>query len=48
MKRWGSRTDIFSLEDFYDSIVSTFEDNVNNPWVDETLDWWNKYIIGLD
>jgi hypothetical protein len=41
MRRWGSRADLFSIEDFYNNIVSTFEDNVDDPWVVETLDWWN-------
>jgi len=42
MKRWGSSNGLFYLDEFYDNIVSIFEDNADSPWVEETLEWWNK------
>jgi hypothetical protein len=32
----------FYLDDFYDNIVSMFEDNADDPWAKETLEWWDK------
>jgi hypothetical protein len=41
MKRWKSSDGIFYLDDFYDAIVSIFEDNAESSWAKETLEWWN-------
>lgn len=42
IKQWGWKVKLFYLNDFYDNIVSTFQDNAESPWVQETLEWWNK------
>ena len=42
MNRWGACNGLFYLDSFYDNIVSIFEDNADSPWVEETLEWWNK------
>jgi hypothetical protein len=42
MKYWGRSANLFYFYDFYDYIVSMFEDNAHTPWVKETLGWWNE------
>jgi hypothetical protein len=42
MSQWASCDNIFNLQLFYDSIVTTFEKNPQDPWVIETLEWWNE------
>jgi hypothetical protein len=42
MKRWGSSDGLFYLDEFYDSVVSIFEDNAGSSWAEETLEWWNQ------
>ncbi|KAF8800022.1 hypothetical protein BYT27DRAFT_7119084 [Phlegmacium glaucopus] len=29
---------------FYQNIVKMFEEDLDDPWVKETLAWWNEYI----
>lgn len=43
MKRWSSYDNSFHLDEFYDNIVSMFEDNADSQWVVDTLKWWNEY-----
>ena len=38
-KKWGSVAGNFYLDDFYDNIVSMFEDNADDAWAEETLEW---------
>jgi hypothetical protein len=45
MDQWNSTHDLFDLHDFYNTIVATFEMNPDDPWVVETLEWWNEYVI---
>jgi hypothetical protein len=47
MKRWGSSNDLFYLDEFYDGIVTMFEQNAESLWVEETLKWWNEYAFYL-
>lgn len=42
MKQWGPSANLFFLDEFYNYIVSIFEDNADTPWVKETLGWWNE------
>jgi len=42
MSQWGSYDDLFNLQDFYTTIVMMFEQDPNDPWVIETLEWWNE------
>lgn len=42
MKQWGPLATLFYLDEFYENIMSMFEDNVDTPWAKETLEWWNK------
>ena len=42
MKQWGPSADLFHLDEFYEDIVSMFEDNIDDPWVKGTLQWWNE------
>jgi hypothetical protein len=39
---WDQRDLNFNYRHFYESIVAVFEDNLELPWVEETLKWWNK------
>ncbi len=45
MSQWSSSHDLFNLEEFYDTIVATFEKDPKDPWVVETLEWWNEYVV---
>lgn len=45
MKRWSLSDNLFFLDEFYDNIVSMFEDNVESAWVEETLEWWNRHVF---
>jgi hypothetical protein len=42
MSQWASYDKVFNLEEFYDSIVMTFETDPEDPWVIDTLKWWNE------
>jgi hypothetical protein len=42
MTRWKASDGLFHLDDFYDDIVSIFEDNADSSWANETLEWWNE------
>jgi hypothetical protein len=42
MKRWKPSDGLFHLDEFYEDIVSIFEDNAGSLWANETLEWWNK------
>jgi hypothetical protein len=42
MKRWKSADGLFHLDQFYEDIVSIFDDNPSTPWAAETLEWWNR------
>jgi len=44
MPKWGNADNQFRLDTLYDDIVSMFEENADNPWVEETLSWWNAYV----
>jgi len=42
MSQWASFDKVFNLEELYDTIVMMFEKGVEDPWVIDTLDWWNE------
>jgi hypothetical protein len=42
MTHWKVSDGLFHLDDFYNGIVSIFEDNAGSAWALETLEWWNK------
>jgi len=42
MSQWASFDKVFNLEEFYDTIVMMFEKDVEDPWVIDTLVWWNE------
>jgi len=41
MSQWSSYDGLFNLEEFYTTIVTMFEKNMDDPWVADTLAWWN-------
>jgi hypothetical protein len=41
---WGVMWHQFHLPSFYYTIVSLFEDDPTDPWVVDTLKFWNKYV----
>jgi hypothetical protein len=41
MESWSTEDDSFKVADFYNSIVELFDD-VDDPWVIDTLAWWDK------
>jgi hypothetical protein len=43
-EEWGLGDNTFSYKAFYDNIITLFEDDLEDPWVIETLEWWNKCI----
>ncbi len=42
MGQWGSYDGVFDLEALYSTIVTMFESDQDDPWVVETLEWWNE------
>ena len=42
MAQWGSSDNLFNVQLFYDAIVEMFERDPNDPWVVDTLEWWNE------
>ena len=44
MSQWKSNDNLFSLQGFYDNIVALFERDPQDPWVIDTLQWWNGYV----
>lgn len=44
MTQWNLSNDLFDLHDFYNTIVATFERDPDDPWVAESLEWWNEYV----
>jgi len=42
MAAWGPLNKRFRLDEFYDDIVSMFEENAKSSWVKETLAWWKE------
>ena len=50
MKSWDKVDDDgFDYQVFFDTIMSLFRDeeglDSKDPWVRETLSWWNKYVL---
>lgn len=45
MTQWKSYDNLFSLQRFYDSIVALFELDPQDPWVIDTLEWWDGYVL---
>ena len=43
-KEWGFIDNPFSYKAFYKNIVMLFKDDLEDPWVIETLEWWNECI----
>jgi hypothetical protein len=42
MSQWGSYDGVFDLEALYSTVVTMFESDPGEPWVVETLEWWNE------
>jgi hypothetical protein len=42
MSQWSSSDNLFNLQLFYDNIVAMFEEDPEDPWIIETLKWWNE------
>ena len=42
MSQWGSSDNLFNLQLFYDAIVEMFKRDPDDPWVLDTLEWWNE------
>jgi hypothetical protein len=47
MSQWASCDNLFNLQLFYDNIVATFEKNPQDPWVVESLEWWNELVLSF-
>jgi hypothetical protein len=45
MSQWKSNDNLFSLHGFYNNIVALFEQDPQDPWVIDTLEWWNGYVL---
>jgi hypothetical protein len=41
-EQWSAVDGEFKMEQFYDLITDLFERDPNDPWVVETLAFWNK------
>ncbi|KAG6825294.1 hypothetical protein H0H92_004132, partial [Tricholoma furcatifolium] len=47
VEAWNSCDGPFDYEMFYFNMVAIFEDEPENPWVVETLKWWNQQLPDL-
>ncbi len=43
-EEWGFIDNPFNYEAFYKNIVTLFEDDPEDQWVIETLEWWNECV----
>jgi len=43
-EEWGFIDNPFNYEAFYKNIVTIFEDDPEDPWVIDTLEWWNECV----
>jgi hypothetical protein len=41
---WRLDDGLFIKEDFFNMVVALFEQDPEDLWCVETLDWWNKYV----
>ncbi|KAG6839305.1 hypothetical protein C0991_004023, partial [Blastosporella zonata] len=46
-EEWCSEDGKFNLWRLFENIVPVFEDNPDNPWVVETLQWWDRNVPDL-
>ncbi|KAJ7582252.1 hypothetical protein C8J56DRAFT_895050 [Mycena floridula] len=44
MSEWGMEDGLFEMDQFYENIVALCDD-MDDPWVQETLEWWNDQIF---
>lgn len=47
MSQWKSYDNLFSLQRFYDNIIALFELDPQDPWVIDTLEWWDGYELPI-
>ncbi|TFY75272.1 hypothetical protein EWM64_g8740, partial [Hericium alpestre] len=45
-ERWNPEDGSYKYEEAYDKVVALFEDHPNDPWVLDTLAWYNKQVFG--
>ena len=41
---WSIKDDTFDYSGFYQTISMTLADR-EDPWVQDTLAWWNQYVV---
>ncbi|KAG6896814.1 hypothetical protein C0992_005914 [Termitomyces sp. T32_za158] len=46
-EKWCIKDGKFNLAHFFNNIVALFENDPKNPWVLETLAWWDKQVPDL-
>jgi hypothetical protein len=44
MESWGRLDAHFDSKALYENIVMALESDPEDPWVVETLKWWNEYV----
>jgi len=44
-EHWTPTDGSFDATKFYNNIVQLFEADADDPWVKETLEFWNKYVL---
>ena len=45
VESWYFEDGEFNYETFFDNIVDLFETDDKDPWVVETLKWWQEYVL---
>ncbi|KAG6816711.1 hypothetical protein H0H87_003686 [Tephrocybe sp. NHM501043] len=48
VEAWSICNASFNYKIFYLNIIAVFEDKPENPWVQETLHWWNDQLPDLN
>jgi hypothetical protein len=41
---WRAADGLFDLEVFFNILVELFESDPDDPWCEETLEWWNTFV----
>lgn len=44
-EEWSVEDAHFNAEHFFYTILAIFDDAAHSTWYEETIDWWNRYVV---
>jgi hypothetical protein len=47
VEKWSRFDADFNHEAFFNNIILLFESDPDAPWVTETLEWWDRYVLWI-